>query len=68
MASDGQGMQNVGHKRNAYRFLGGRPKERDHLEGLVNGRIILRWILRKRDEREGIGYSCFRKRTNSGLL
>ena len=49
-------------------FDGGSPKERDQLEGPADGRVILKWILRKRDERARTGYSCFRKRTSSGPL
>jgi hypothetical protein len=37
----------MGKKKGAYRFWWGNPKERDHLEDLgVDGRIILKWILK----------------------
>jgi len=37
-------------------FWWGNPRERDHLEDLcVDGRIILRWILRKYDVEAWIG-------------
>ena len=40
----------MSESRGVYRVLWGNPRERDHLEnpGVV-GRIILRWIFRKRD-------------------
>jgi hypothetical protein len=35
-------------KRNAYRILVGKPEGKDHQEDLdVDGRITLKWILRK---------------------
>jgi hypothetical protein len=40
----------MGKRRGAYRFLVGKPEERDFLEDpVVDGRIILRWIFRKWD-------------------
>jgi hypothetical protein len=49
-------MRWVGHlshiedKRCAYRVLVGKPEERDHFEDLGrDGRIILKWIFKKRD-------------------
>jgi len=39
-----------GERRGVYKVSGGKPEERDHLKDPgVNGRIILRWILRKWD-------------------
>ena len=38
----------MGDWRNAYRVLVGRPEGKNHFESLgVEGRIILRWIVRK---------------------
>jgi hypothetical protein len=40
----------VGERRGAYRVLVGKLRERDHLGHLgLDGRIILRWMFRKRD-------------------
>jgi hypothetical protein len=40
----------MGDRRGVYRVLVWNPKERDHLgDPGVDGRIILRWILRKWD-------------------
>ena len=40
----------MGKRRGAYRVLLGKPEERDRLKDPgVDGRIILRWIFRKRD-------------------
>jgi len=39
-----------GERRAVYKVFGGKPEEIGHLEDQgVNGRIILRWILRKWD-------------------
>jgi hypothetical protein len=35
----------MGEKRNAYRILVGKPKEKEDLD--VGGKIILKWILEK---------------------
>ena len=44
-------------------------KERDHCgDPDVDGRIILRWIFRKRDGVVGIGYSWLRIGTGGGHL
>jgi hypothetical protein len=38
----------MGKKRNAYRILVGKPKEKDHLEDQdVGGWTILKWILER---------------------
>jgi len=40
----------MGERRGVYRILVGNPKERDHFgDPGIDGRIILRWILRKWD-------------------
>ena len=39
--------ESMGNKKGAYRFWWGNPKERDHLQDLgVDGRILLKWILK----------------------
>jgi hypothetical protein len=44
-------------------------KERDNLEDLAaNGRIILRYILRKLGERLGTGFVWFRTWSSGGIL
>jgi len=59
----------VGERRGVYGVLVGNPEEKDHLENLgVDGRIILRWIFRKRDVGAWIGSIWFRIRTGGGNL
>jgi hypothetical protein len=52
-----------------YRGFVGKLRERDHLEEpCVDGKIILRWIFWKLDERAWTGSSCFRIGTAGGHL
>jgi len=54
-------MGRGGEGRGVYRILWGYLRERDHLEDLgVDGRIILRWILRKWDVAAWTGSSWLR--------
>jgi hypothetical protein len=49
-------VAHVDEKRNAYRVLVGKLKERDHLESLrIDGRLILNEILKKYDDRAWTG-------------
>jgi len=59
-----------GCRREAYTgFWWGNLRERDHLGDLgVDGRIILRWILRKWDVGVWTGSSWLRVGTGGGLL
>ena len=51
------------------RFCWGNLRERDHWgDGDVDGRIILRWILRKWEEVVGTGWSWLRIGTGGGRL
>jgi len=44
----GEACNMYGEKRGIYRVLVGKSEERDHLGGPgLDGRLILRWILRK---------------------
>jgi hypothetical protein len=55
--------------RNAHIILVGSLKEGDHLEDLgLDGRIILKWILRKQGWRVYIGLFELRIKTAGGLL
>jgi len=57
----------TGDRRGAYMILIGKPEKRDHLEDLcVDGRIILKRILKKWDGRIWTGFIWFR--TGRGLM
>jgi hypothetical protein len=44
-------------------------KERDHLEDLIlYGRVMLKWLLKKKNERMCTGLVCLRVGTGGGLL
>jgi hypothetical protein len=59
----------VGERRSAYGVLAGNLKERDHFEGLgQGGRIILKWIFKKWDERELTGLIWLRISTSCRIL
>jgi hypothetical protein len=49
-------------------FWWGNMKERDDLNRVVNGRIILKWILERWVERVWTGVIWLRIRTSGGLL
>jgi hypothetical protein len=58
----------MGERRGVYRDLVGKH-ERDHWRDPgVDGRIILRWIFRKWNERVSTGSSWLRTWTGGGLL
>jgi len=58
-----------GEERRIQGFGLGNLRERDHLEDPgVDGRIILRWILRKWDVEVWTGSICLRIGTGGGLL
>ena len=45
----------MGERRGIYRVMVGKPDDREHLEDPgIDGRIILRWIIRKLDGRHGL--------------
>jgi hypothetical protein len=45
--------------RSVYKILAVNPKGKHHIEGLsVDGRIILKWILKKQDRRMWAGFTC----------
>jgi hypothetical protein len=47
-----------GDRRGAYRFLLGRPREMDHLKDLsIDGRMTLKWILKRWNGRYGLDLS-----------
>ena len=55
----------VGKKRNAYKYLVGNLKERNHLEDIgVDGRITLKRTLNKQDARVWASFIWLRRRTN----
>ena len=63
-------MERVWGRREAYTgFRWGNLRERDHWgDQDVDGKIILRWILRKWKGVEGIGWSWLRIETGGGRL
>ena len=59
----------MGERRGAYRVLVGKPEGKNHLEDPgLDGRIILRWIFRKRNVGEWTGSSWLRIGTGGGHL
>jgi hypothetical protein len=59
----------MGERRGVYRVLAGKPEERNHLgDAGVDGRIILRWIFRKKDVGVWTGSSWLRIATGGGHL
>jgi hypothetical protein len=58
----------MGERRGVYGFYWGNKRERDHLgDPGVDGRIILRWIFRKRHVRVWTGSTWVRIGTCGGL-
>ena len=48
-------MAHMGNRKAAYRVLVGNLRKRDHLEDLgLHGRIILKWIFKKRGTGHGL--------------
>jgi hypothetical protein len=65
----GGACSRCGERKGLSRVLVKKPEGRDHLGDTgVDGRIILRWILRKWDVRVWTGSSWLRIGTGSGLL
>jgi hypothetical protein len=59
----------MGKRRSAYRVLVGKPGKRDRLEDpCIDGRIILRWIFRKRYIGTWTGSSWLRIGTGGGYM
>jgi uncharacterized sporulation protein YeaH/YhbH (DUF444 family) len=59
----------VGKKRNAYKHLVGKLKERNHFEDLgVDGRMTLKRTLNKQDERVWASFVWLRRGTNCRLF
>ena len=62
-------MPHIGERRGTYKVLVGKPEETDHLEDVgVDGRIILKGILKKSFARAWIGLLWLRIGTSGGLL
>ena len=62
-------MACVGEKRNAYKYLVGNLKERNHLEDLgVDGRMTLKWKLNKQDARMCVSFIWLWRGTNCRLF
>ena len=62
-------VAHMGERRDIYRVLVGKLKERDHLgDPGIDGKIILRWIFRKLDVEVWIGLSWLRKGTGGVQL
>ena len=62
-------MARVEEGRDVHKVLVGKPEGKRPLgDQDVNGRIILRWILRKREGVVGTGWSLLRIGTGSGHL
>jgi hypothetical protein len=59
----------MGEKRGAYRVLVGKPEGKNHLENPgVDGKIILKWIIKKWDGQARTGLICLRRGAGGGLL
>jgi len=59
----------MGERRGAYRVLVGKPKGKNHVgDPGVDGKIILRWIFKKRDVRVWTGSSWLTIGTGGGHL
>jgi hypothetical protein len=59
----------VGKKRNVYKYLVGKLKERNHFEDLgVDGRMTLKRTLSKQDERVWASFVWLRRGTNYRLF
>ena len=59
----------MGKKRNAYKYLAGKLKERNHLEDLgVDGRMTLKRTLNKQDVRVWASFIWLMRGTNCRLL
>jgi hypothetical protein len=51
----------MGKNENAYGIMLGKPEGRSYLEDLhVDGKIILKWILKMYDGRAWTGFNCVR--------
>jgi hypothetical protein len=65
----GSTCSTIGARRGACRVLVGKPKGRNYLEDPgVNGRIILKWIFEKWDEKAWAVSMWLRIETGGGLL
>jgi len=59
----------MGKNRNAYKYLVGNFKERNHLEDLgVDGRMTLKWTLNKQDARMWVSFIWLQRETNCKLF